>query len=135
MAHDPHDDHHEGLAFDVATLLGRRQALRLLVGAGIGAGLIGLAACGSDDSPAASATTSGSTASGATSTASGAGSTTTTAAGAATTATAAASGESIPEETAGPYPGDGSNGPNVLTESGIVRSDITSSIGSSSGTA
>jgi protocatechuate 3,4-dioxygenase beta subunit len=41
----------------------------------------------------------------------------------------------IPEETAGPYPGDGSNGPNVLTESGIVRRDITSSFGSSSGTA
>ena len=38
----------------------------------------------------------------------------------------------IPEETAGPYPGDGSNGPNVLTESGIVRSDITSSFGSAS---
>ena len=31
----------------------------------------------------------------------------------------------IPDETAGPYPGDGSNGPNVLTESGVVRSDIT----------
>jgi protocatechuate 3,4-dioxygenase beta subunit len=41
----------------------------------------------------------------------------------------------IPEETAGPYPGDGSNGPNVLTESGIVRSDITSSFGSASGVA
>jgi protocatechuate 3,4-dioxygenase beta subunit len=37
----------------------------------------------------------------------------------------------IPEETSGPYPGDGSNGANVLTESGIVRSDITSSFGSS----
>ena len=34
----------------------------------------------------------------------------------------------IPEETGGPYPGDGSNGPNVLTESGVVRSDITSSL-------
>lgn len=41
----------------------------------------------------------------------------------------------IPEETAGPYPGDGSNGPNVLTESGIVRSDITSSFGTASGVA
>ena len=41
----------------------------------------------------------------------------------------------IPEETAGPYPADGSNGPNVLTESGVVRSDIRSSFGSSSGTA
>ncbi|MEO6512433.1 MAG: intradiol ring-cleavage dioxygenase, partial [Nocardioides sp.] len=47
---------------------------------------------------------------------------------------AVADGE-IPEETAGPYPGDGSNGPNVLTESGIVRSDITSSFGDASGVA
>lgn len=49
-------------------------------------------------------------------------------------ATAAASGQ-IPEETAGPYPGDGSNGPNVLSESGVVRSDITRSIGDASGVA
>jgi hypothetical protein len=41
----------------------------------------------------------------------------------------------IPEETQGPYPGDGSNGPNVLALSGIVRSDIRSSIGSASGVA
>jgi protocatechuate 3,4-dioxygenase beta subunit len=36
--------------------------------------------------------------------------------------------EPIPEETAGPYPGDGSNGPNALSLSGIVRSDIRASI-------
>ncbi|MEU4164735.1 3,4-dioxygenase subunit beta [Actinoplanes sp. NPDC026670] len=41
----------------------------------------------------------------------------------------------IPNETAGPYPGDGSNGPNVLTESGVVRSDITSSFGTATGKA
>ncbi|MGD9527398.1 intradiol ring-cleavage dioxygenase [Pseudonocardia sp.] len=41
----------------------------------------------------------------------------------------------IPQETAGPYPGEGSNGPNVLTESGVVRSDIRSSFGTLSGTA
>ncbi|ESQ84136.1 hypothetical protein AEAC466_10340 [Asticcacaulis sp. AC466] len=46
----------------------------------------------------------------------------------------------MPEETAGPYPGDGSNSAsgsivNVLTLSGIVRSDIRTSIGSYSGTA
>jgi protocatechuate 3,4-dioxygenase beta subunit len=41
----------------------------------------------------------------------------------------------VPEETAGPYPGDGSNGPNVLSEEGIVRQDITSSFGSASGVA
>lgn len=34
----------------------------------------------------------------------------------------------IPQETNGPYPADGTNGTNVLTESGIVRSDITSSL-------
>ena len=38
---------------------------------------------------------------------------------------------SCPEETAGPFPGDGSNGPNILAESGVVRSDIRSSFGSS----
>ena len=41
----------------------------------------------------------------------------------------------IPDETAGPYPGDGSNGPDVLTQDGVVRADITSSFGDSSGTA
>ena len=41
----------------------------------------------------------------------------------------------IPEETGGPFPGDGSNGVNVLTESGVVRKDIRSSFGSASGTA
>jgi len=41
----------------------------------------------------------------------------------------------IPQETAGPYPGDESNGPNVLAESGVVRQDIRSSFGSLSGTA
>src|SRR5699024_9050359 len=33
-------------------------------------------------------------------------------------------------ETAGPYPGDGSNGPDVLETSGVERSDIRSSIDS-----
>jgi protocatechuate 3,4-dioxygenase beta subunit len=47
----------------------------------------------------------------------------------AATPTAATSTGEIPDETAGPYPGDGSNGPDVLEESGVVRSDIRSSIG------
>ncbi|MGM0700367.1 MAG: intradiol ring-cleavage dioxygenase [Actinomycetota bacterium] len=34
----------------------------------------------------------------------------------------------IPDETAGPYPADGSNGPDILEDSGIVRSDIRSNI-------
>jgi protocatechuate 3,4-dioxygenase beta subunit len=37
----------------------------------------------------------------------------------------------VPSETAGPFPGDGSNGPDVLGESGIVRHDIRRSFGSS----
>lgn len=43
--------------------------------------------------------------------------------------------EEIAEETAGPFPADGSNGPDVLTEQGVVRQDITSSFGSATGTA
>src|SRR5699024_12751551 len=41
----------------------------------------------------------------------------------------------IPDETAGPYPSDGSNGPDVLDQSGIVRSDITRSFGEADGVA
>jgi protocatechuate 3,4-dioxygenase beta subunit len=40
-----------------------------------------------------------------------------------------------PPETAGPFPGNGSNGPNVLGQSGVVRSDLRSSFGTASGTA
>jgi protocatechuate 3,4-dioxygenase beta subunit len=48
---------------------------------------------------------------------------------------ATSSGGEIPEETAGPYPADGSNGVNVLSESGVVRSDLTRSFGDASGVA
>ncbi|WP_342114673.1 dioxygenase family protein [Pseudoduganella sp. OTU4001] len=46
----------------------------------------------------------------------------------------------IPEETGGPYPGDGTNSNasgivNVLTQSAVVRSDIRSSFNGASGTA
>src|SRR5262245_12960383 len=41
----------------------------------------------------------------------------------------------IPSETAGPYPGDGSNGPNALALSGIMRSDIRSSFNGAAGVA
>jgi protocatechuate 3,4-dioxygenase beta subunit len=51
-----------------------------------------------------------------------------------TSGTTAAVGE-VPEETGGPFPADGSNGPNVLDEAGIVRGDIRSSFGSSTTTA
>lgn len=41
----------------------------------------------------------------------------------------------IPEENAGPYPGNGSNGPDILEQSGVVRSDIRTSIGTGGATA
>jgi protocatechuate 3,4-dioxygenase beta subunit len=121
------EDHDRGLSFDLPTLLNRRRALTLFGGAGIAAAL---AACGAGSTPdtAKSATaTPAASAGGATSSATG--SATGGATDSATTA-AAASGKRIPEETGGPFPGDGSNGVNVLTDSGIVRSDITTSFGS-----
>jgi protocatechuate 3,4-dioxygenase beta subunit len=117
---DHDDDHDRGLAFDLSTL-GRRHVLKLIGGAG----LLALVGCGAESGGTSSAMT-----------ASTAGSTATTTATSASTAVSADDDCSpIPEETAGPYPGDGSNGPNVLTESGIVRSDIRSSFGGASGVA
>src|SRR6476646_6370893 len=96
------ENHDRGLDYDLPRLLHRRGMLKLVAGAGLaGAGLITLEACAPDGDTAQATQTSDT-----------------------------ADGE-IPEETSGPYPGDGSNGANVLTQSGIVRSDITSSFGSS----
>ena len=98
----------QGLGFDIGTLMSRRRILRIL---GVGAATAGLAAC-------AAAESSGGTSSATT-----------------TSNTAEETSGEIPEETAGPYPGDGSNGPDVLEQSGIVRGDIRSSFGDASGTA
>jgi protocatechuate 3,4-dioxygenase beta subunit len=114
------EDHDRGLRFDLPVLMNRRRALTLLTGAGA---FTFLAACGSKGVSGSASTT----APAATASTSGVASTTTAAAGTASSAALSA----IPEETAGPFPGDGSNGVNVLTESGIVRSDIRSSFGSS----
>jgi protocatechuate 3,4-dioxygenase beta subunit len=111
MANDEElHEHDRGLSHDLPTLLSRRRALAWLGGTGLAVALAGCGVTGNDGT----GDTSG-------------------AAGAASTA--GSSGTVIPEETAGPYPGDGSNGVNVLTESGIVRSDITRSFGSASGVA
>lgn len=45
----------------------------------------------------------------------------------------AACAKATPAETAGPCPADGSNGPNVLGQEGVVRHDIRSSFGGLSG--
>jgi protocatechuate 3,4-dioxygenase beta subunit len=117
LAHDHADhadheleDHDRGLVFDLSTM-DRRRVLKLLGFGGLSASLFTIVGCapgGATGTPLASA---------------------------AATAVAAGSGAScaiIPEETAGPFPGDGSNGPNVLSEDGVVRTDIRSSFGSSS---
>jgi len=127
---EPHEhDHDRGLSHDLPTLLTRRRALQVIGGVGLGAGLLALVGCSSSSDGAASTASSTTAGSGATTTTTG--STSTTAA----TAVDAASCTPLPEETAGPYPGDGSNGPDVLGESGVVRSDITTSFAGMSGTA
>jgi len=100
------DDHDRGLAHDLQ-LLSRRRMLWFLGGAAL---VPVLASCTNVDSvdvgADAAAGTDGTTGSGGTC-------------------------STIPQETAGPYPGDGTNGANALTLSGIVRSDITTSLTSS----
>ena len=113
MTDDHIHEHDRGLSHDLPTLLSRRR----LLGVFGGAGALALAGCGIADSPTPAATPT----------------TPTTSASGATSASAAT--EEIPEETAGPFPGDGSNGINVLTASGIVRSDLTTSFGGASGEA
>jgi protocatechuate 3,4-dioxygenase beta subunit len=103
----------QGLAFDLETLLDRRGMLKLVGAAGLARGCYWLAV---ERPPRARGGTaaSGASAGGGTGTAGCA---------------------PIPEETAGPYPADGTNGPDVLNQSGIVRRDIRSSFGELSGTA
>ncbi len=122
----PEDDHDRGLAFDLRTLLDRRRTLKLLAGVGV----LAVAGCGSDGDGEVASTTSPARGEGASPT-------TEAPSGTASSPAGGAGGEcrEIPTETAGPFPGDGSNGPNVLNQSGIVRSDITSSFGSASGVA
>jgi protocatechuate 3,4-dioxygenase beta subunit len=106
------EDHDRGLVFDIATL-DRRGMLKLLGLGGVSAGLFTIIGC----APSGSASPSSSAA---------------TAAPRSTATSGEASCAIIPEETAGPFPADGSNGPDVLSQTGVVRQDIRSSFGSSS---
>lgn len=112
------DREDRGLVYDFRTLVDRRGVLGLF--GGIATATL-LAACTPQtavSTPAATATATATPSATPTATAS---------------ASAAASGplDAVPDETGGPYPGDGSNGVNVLDDSGIVRRDIRSSFGSS----
>jgi protocatechuate 3,4-dioxygenase beta subunit len=121
------ENHDRGLDHDLPRLLQRRGMLKLVLGAGLaGTGLVALGACAEGTTTNATGTTS----SGAPPSAGPAGGPPGGGHPESGQTSDTANGE-IPEETSGPYPGDGSNGANVLTESGIVRSDITSSFGSS----
>ena len=117
--HGHHDDevheHDRGLSYDLP-VLARRRMIRLMAGAS----LIPLVGCSADDETSASPTTSSPSSSSSSSSPSAASS-------------SSAECATIPNETAGPYPGDGSNGVNVLKESGVVRADIRSSFGDSAG--
>jgi protocatechuate 3,4-dioxygenase beta subunit len=137
---EEHDDH-GGLHRDIPNLVGRRDILRMMGGVS----LVGLlAACGVTGGEESAATTSSSAPRPTNSSADGASTSSTTAPGTGSSSTAPATsspalvaspGAEIPDETPGPFPADGSNGPNLLDDEGVVRSDITASIGGSSGVA
>ena len=120
MSHPSGDEPHDlGLAHDLPTLLSRRHALGLLSGTALAAAM---AACGisrfSDPLDPTGAPSAG---------------------GGIPpemprSPVKVEKGE-VPPETGGPFPADGSNGRNVLVQSGIVRSDITSSFGGATGVA
>ncbi|MDX3454037.1 intradiol ring-cleavage dioxygenase [Streptomyces sp. ME02-8801-2C] len=109
---DEDHEHDRGLSYDLP-VLARRRMIRLLAGAS----LVPLAACTTDDAPTSSSATAG----------------TSSSASSSSSSSSSAECATIPDETAGPYPADGSNGVNVLKESGVVRSDIRSSFGNSAG--
>jgi protocatechuate 3,4-dioxygenase beta subunit len=136
--HDHLEDHDLGLQHDLPRLdrtgMGRRGLLGVLGGVGLVGVAGGLTACSTGGTTSSASSTSASSSASAAgerpeppSGGRGAG-------GAPESGVEVAEGE-IPEETAGPYPGDGTNGPDVLSESGVVRSDMTTSFGSASGVA
>jgi protocatechuate 3,4-dioxygenase beta subunit len=122
---DELENHDRGLDYDLPKLLQRRGMLKLVAGASV----VALTGCATADVTSSSTESSSASSSAADGTPRGAppGG----APGGGGTSNREVSEGEIPEETAGPYPGDGSNGANVLTESGVVRSDITASFGSS----
>lgn len=139
---DHNEDHPHGLQFDLEVIerqiLQRRHVLGLL---GLGGGAAVLAACGgggSSSSSGGTTATSSSSSSTASSTASSSSTSSSSSSTSSTTTTSACVAE--PTTTNGPYPADGSNTSsgatsNVLTSSGIVRSDIRSSFITSTTTA
>jgi protocatechuate 3,4-dioxygenase beta subunit len=112
------EDHHHSLAADIETMLNmsasRRQSLRWL----FATAALPMTGCGGGAAAAAAGTTAATP----------------------TTASSGATCAVIPEETGGPFPGDGTNNSvgavaNALILAGIVRSDIRASIAGATGVA
>jgi protocatechuate 3,4-dioxygenase beta subunit len=118
-------DHHHGLSHDLPGIvergLGRRGVLSILGGLGA----VTVVGCATQDDGLSDVTSTSTTTQSGPSGAAGVGG----------QSTAPVADGEIPEETAGPYPGDGSNGPDALAQSGVVRKDITRSFGTASGVA
>ena len=141
--HEELEDHDLGLSHDLPKIVERQRAAqqqsqrlgrRGLLGIFGGLGAVAVVGCASDGSTSSTSTASDtSTAAGRPSGGPG-GAPPDGGTMGGDSSVDVADGE-IPEETAGPYPGDGSNGVNVLTESGVVRSDLTSSFGEAAGVA
>ena len=133
------DAHDHGLAADLEAMMNmessRRRSLRWLLA---GAAALPLIGCGGgSDSTTADSSGTGTGSSSGSGTSTGTGTSTDTGT---STGTTSGTCSVIPEETGGPYPGDGTNSNasgivNVLTQSGVVRSDIRSSFNGASGTA
>jgi protocatechuate 3,4-dioxygenase beta subunit len=110
MSHHDRHDEFGGLHRDLrqtGAAMDRRNALRLAARFGMGLGALHLLGC-SDSSDEAITTPD---------------------------SIGNANCPKVPQETAGPFPGEGSNGPNVLNQTGVVRSDIRSSFAGLTGTA
>ena len=109
---DHHDDH-GGLHRDLQATraaIDRRGLLRLAARFGAGVGALQLVGCASN--PTSPSDSSGGESAG-----------------------GGSCSARIPEETQGPFPADGSNGPSVLALAGVVRGDIRSSFAGLNGTA
>jgi protocatechuate 3,4-dioxygenase beta subunit len=119
----PHHDHPEGLAHDLNTLQKRRRALLWLAGAA-GVASAPLLACGGGRATSSTPANTGIS----------------TGTSAGITSNDSSACAVIPEETAGPFPGDGSNSTdsgvaNALMLAGIERSDIRGSFAGATGVA
>ena len=136
MSTHDHDEHRVGFGHDLPVMQSKGMVRRGLLGMMGGLGAVAVVGCGTDpgspSGPSATASSSGAASvrpdgpppDGGGPDGGGAG-----------VSQEGLDDGDVPEEAGGPYPADGTDGVDVLTESGIVRSDITASFGDASGVA